>query len=92
MEVRMAATSYVGDHRFWRISRQSSPFAYTFGWNMRERNLTVGGLFGYDSSKVNMSLNVPSSKGVSTATGCGVRESVLSVGIRFTEETHLVQI
>lgn len=29
--VRIAATSYVGDHRFWRMSRQSSPFAYTFG-------------------------------------------------------------
>ncbi len=32
---------------------------------MRERNLTVGGLLGYDSSKVSRSLNVPSSKGVS---------------------------
>ncbi len=65
MDVRMAATSYVGDHRFWRMSRQSSPFAYTFGWNIRERNFTVGGLFGYDSSKVNRSLKVPSSNGVS---------------------------
>lgn len=34
MLVKMAATSYVGDHRFCRISRQSSPFAYTFGWNI----------------------------------------------------------
>lgn len=67
MEVRIAATSYVGDHRFWRMSRQSSPFAYTFGWNIRERNFTVGGLFGYDSSKVNKSLKVPSSNGVSAA-------------------------
>jgi hypothetical protein len=25
IEVRMAATSYVGDHRFWRMSRQSEP-------------------------------------------------------------------
>ena len=63
--VRIAATSYVGDQRFWRMSKHSSPLAYTLGWNMRERNLTVGGLLGYDSSKVNRSLNVPSSKGVS---------------------------
>jgi len=27
IEVKIAATSYVGDHRFWRISKQSSPFA-----------------------------------------------------------------
>lgn len=32
---------------------------------MRERNLTVGGFVGYDSSKVRRSLNVPSSNGVS---------------------------
>jgi hypothetical protein len=70
MEVRIAATSYVGDQRFCRMSRQSSPFAYTFGWNMRERNLTEGGLFGYDSSKVSTSLKVPSSKGVSAAGEC----------------------
>ena len=76
MEVRMAATSYVGDQRFWRMSRQSSPLAYTFGWNMRERNLTVGGFVGYVSSKVNKSLNVPSSKGVSTRArfNCGTIE------------------
>ena len=65
MLVKIAATSYVGDHRFCKISKHSSPFAYTLGWNIRERNLTVGGLFGYDSSKVSISLNVPSSNGVS---------------------------
>lgn len=32
-------------------------------------NFTVGGLFGYCSSKVKQSLNVPSSNGVSAA-GC----------------------
>lgn len=63
--VRIAATSYVGLHRFCKMSRHSSPLLYTFGWNMRERNLTVGGLFGYDSSNVSRSLNVPSSNGVS---------------------------
>lgn len=40
MLVRMAATSYVGDQRFWRMSRQSSPVLYTFGWNILERNFT----------------------------------------------------
>jgi hypothetical protein len=63
--VRTAATSYVGLHRFCRISKQSSPVAYTFGWNMLLMNLTAGGLFGYCSSKCITSLNVPSSKGVS---------------------------
>lgn len=63
--VKIAATSYVGDHRFCRMSRHSSPFAYTFGWNILDRNLTVGGLLGYDSSNVMTSLNVPSSNGVS---------------------------
>lgn len=65
MLVRIAATSYVGDQRFWRMSRHNSPLAYTLGWNILLRNLTVGGLFGYDSSNVNSSLNVPSSNGVS---------------------------
>lgn len=65
MLVKIAATSYVGDHRFCKISKHSSPFAYTLGWNIRERNLTVGGLFGYDSSNVSISLKVPSSNGVS---------------------------
>ena len=32
---------------------------------MRERNLTVGGLLGYDSSNVRSNLKVPSSNGVS---------------------------
>ena len=44
--VSMAATSYVGLHRFCKMSRHSSPLAYTFGWNIRDRNLTVGGLLG----------------------------------------------
>ena len=65
MLVSMAATSYVGLHRFCRISRHNSPFAYTLGWNILLKNLTVGGLFGYDSSKVSKSLKVPSSNGVS---------------------------
>lgn len=63
--VKMAATSYVGLHLFCRISKHSSPLAYTLGWTILERNLTVGGLFGYDSSKVSTNRNVPSSKGVS---------------------------
>ena len=46
MLVRIAATSYVGLHLFCNMSRHSSPFAYTFGWNMRDKNLTVGGLLG----------------------------------------------
>jgi len=46
MLVKIAATSYVGDHLFCKMSRQSSPFAYTFGWNILDRNLTEGGLFG----------------------------------------------
>lgn len=41
MLVRMAATSYVGDQRFWRMSRQSSPLAYTLGWNILETNRTA---------------------------------------------------
>jgi len=39
-----------------------------FGWNILETNLTVGGLFGYSSVNDIVSLNVPSSKGVS----CGL--------------------
>lgn len=61
----MAATSYVGLHLFCRISRQSSPVPYTFGWNIWLMNLTPGGLLGYASSKCITSLKVPSSKGVS---------------------------
>ena len=34
MLVRMAATSYVGDQRFCRMSRHNSPLAYTLGWNI----------------------------------------------------------
>jgi len=39
------------------------------GWNILLKNLTVGGLLGYDSSNVSKSLNVPSSKGVSAEKG-----------------------
>ena len=35
----MADTSYVGDQRFWRMSRQMPPSAYTFGWNILLTNL-----------------------------------------------------
>ena len=49
MDVRIAETSYVGDHLFWRMSRQMPPSAYTLGWNILETNLTVGGLLGYSS-------------------------------------------
>src|SRR3954469_16805930 len=65
MLVRTAATSYVGLHLFCRMSKQSSPVAYTFGWNIWLMNLTAGGLFGYCSSKCITSRKVPSSKGVS---------------------------
>lgn len=65
MLVKIAATSYVGLQRFCRISRQSSPVAYTFGWNIWLMNLTAGGLFGYCSSKCITRRNVPSSNGVS---------------------------
>lgn len=65
IEVRIAATSYVGDHRFCKMSKHNSPFAYTFGWNIFDTNLTVGGLFGYVSSNWRSNLNVPSSNGVS---------------------------
>jgi hypothetical protein len=65
MLVRMAATSYVGLHRFCNISKHNSPVPYTFGWNISLMNFTPGGLFGYASSKCMTSLNVPSSKGVS---------------------------
>lgn len=36
-----------------------------FGWNIFDTKRTVGGLFGYSSVKTNVSLNVPSSNGVS---------------------------
>jgi len=32
--VKTAATSYVGLHLFCRMSKHSSPVAYTFGWNI----------------------------------------------------------
>jgi hypothetical protein len=63
--VSTAATSYVGLHRFCRMSRQSSPVAYTFGWNIWLMNLTCGGLLGYCSSNCITRRNVPSSNGVS---------------------------
>ena len=63
--VKIAATSYVGLHRFCNISKHSSPLAYTFGWNIVLINLTPGGLLGYCSSNCITRRNVPSSKGVS---------------------------
>lgn len=63
--VNTAATSYVGLHLFCRISKHSSPVAYTLGWNIWLMNLTAGGLFGYCSSNCITRRNVPSSKGVS---------------------------
>src|SRR5271170_7933287 len=65
MLVKTAATSYVGLHLFCRMSKHSSPVAYTFGWNMVLMNLTAGGLLGYCSSKCMTSRKVPSSNGVS---------------------------
>lgn len=41
------------------------------GWYMLERNLTVGGLFGYDSSKLSTRRKVPSSNGVSAGPTVG---------------------
>ena len=35
------------------------------GWNILETNRTIGGLFGYSSENRIVSLNVPSSNGVS---------------------------
>lgn len=65
IDVKMLETSYVGDHRFCKISRHNSPVAYTLGWNMVLKNLTAGGLLGYCSSNCNAKRNVPSSNGVS---------------------------
>lgn len=61
----MAETSYVGLHLFCRMSKQIPPSAYTLGWNILDTNRTVGGLLGYSSVNSMVSLNVPSSKGVS---------------------------
>ena len=44
--------------------KKESKFA-PLGWNILETNRTVGGLFGYSSVNSRVSLNVPSSKGVS---------------------------
>ena len=65
MLVNIAATSYVGLHRFCKMSRHRSPLAYTFGWNIWLTNLTVGGLLGYCSSNCMIRRKVPSSNGVS---------------------------
>ena len=65
IEVNIADTSYVGLHRFCRMSKQIPPSAYTFGWNIFDTKRTVGGLFGYSSVNSIVSLNVPSSNGVS---------------------------
>jgi len=47
---------------------------------MRERNLTVGGLLGYDSSNVSTSLNVPSSNGVSAGPNMTAFQSIMLSG------------
>jgi len=65
IDVNMADTSYVGLHRFCRMSKQIPPSAYTFGWNIFDTKRTVGGLLGYSSVNSIVNLNVPSSKGVS---------------------------
>lgn len=65
IDVNMADTSYVGLHRFCKMSKQIPPSAYTFGWNIFDTKRTVGGLLGYSSVNSIVSLNVPSSKGVS---------------------------
>lgn len=65
MDVNIAETSYVGLHRFCKISKQMPPSAYTFGWNIFDTNRTVGGLFGYSSVNSMVNLKVPSSNGVS---------------------------
>lgn len=86
IEVKIADTSYVGLHLFCKMSKQIPPSAYTLGWNMWLTNLTVGGLFGYSSVNSIVSLNVPSSKGVS----CGPKITafqimmLLSVGAPLT--------
>uniref|UniRef100_A0A1I8I777 Annexin n=1 Tax=Macrostomum lignano TaxID=282301 RepID=A0A1I8I777_9PLAT len=65
-EVSTARTSYEVLHWFCRMSKQMEPSAYTFGWNMEVRNFTAGGLFGYSSVKVMLSLNTPPSNAVSS--------------------------
>lgn len=65
IEVNIADTSYVGLHLFCRMSKHIPPSAYTLGWNILDTNRTVGGLFGYSSVNSIVSLNVPSSNGVS---------------------------
>lgn len=65
IEVKIADTSYVGLHRFCKMSKQMPPSAYTFGWNIFETKRTVGGLLGYSSVNSIVNLNVPSSNGVS---------------------------
>ena len=62
MLVRMADTSYVGLHLFCKMSRQIPPSAQMLGWNILERNLTTGGLFGYSSLNSRVNLKVPSQK------------------------------
>lgn len=86
IEVNIAETSYVGLHRFCKMSRQMPPSAYTLGWNMWLTNRTVGGLLGYSSVNSIVSLKVPSSNGVS----CGPKMTafhiimLLSVGAPLT--------
>lgn len=75
IDVRIADTSYVGDQRFCRMSRQMPPSAYTFGWNIFDTKRTVGGLFGYSSVNSIVSLKVPSSNGVS----CGPKITAFQI-------------
>lgn len=46
METRMLETSYTGLQLDLRMSRQISPFLYTFGWKMGVLKTTSGGLHG----------------------------------------------
>lgn len=47
------------------------------GWNILLTKRTVGGLFGYESEKVSVSRNEPSSKGVSAVASQSRRRRIL---------------
>jgi hypothetical protein len=47
MDVSIAEMSKTGLHCSLRMSRQMEPSAYTFGWNTRVMNLTLGATLGY---------------------------------------------
>ena len=61
---KMEETLETGNHLVPRMSIHPSS-SKMFGWNIFETNLTSGGLKGYSSLNSMVSLNVPSSKGVS---------------------------